>query len=40
MLRGRFWLRACIVNPRATETNVDAVVTAIAEAYEADRSTG
>jgi aromatic-L-amino-acid/L-tryptophan decarboxylase len=36
VLSGRFWLRACIVNPRATETDIDAVVDAIAEAYKPD----
>jgi hypothetical protein len=39
VLRGRFWLRACIVNPRATEADIDAVVNAIVEAHDADRST-
>ena len=39
VLRGRFWLRACIVNPRATEADINAVVNAIVEAYDADRGT-
>lgn len=34
MLDGRVWLRACIVNPRATEADVDAVVDAVAAAAE------
>ena len=29
MLNGRFWLRACIVNPLATEEDVDAVFDAV-----------
>jgi aromatic-L-amino-acid decarboxylase len=29
VLRGRTWLRACVVNPRATEADVDAVLGAV-----------
>ena len=29
VVHGRFWLRACIVNHRATETDVDAMVDAV-----------
>jgi hypothetical protein len=28
---GRFWLRACIVNPLASESDVDAVFDALVE---------
>ncbi len=28
---GRFWLRACVVNPRATEVDMDALVTLVRE---------
>jgi len=29
VVRGRFWLRACIVNHRTTEADVDALVDAV-----------
>jgi glutamate/tyrosine decarboxylase-like PLP-dependent enzyme len=29
VLGGRFWLRACVVNPRATADDVDAVLAAV-----------
>jgi glutamate/tyrosine decarboxylase-like PLP-dependent enzyme len=29
MLDGRFWMRACIVNPRTTEADIDALVTQV-----------
>lgn len=32
VLDNRFWLRACIVNPRATETDIDRVVEVVREA--------
>ena len=32
VVRGVFWLRACIVNYRTTETDVDAMVDAVLEA--------
>ncbi|HEX6746121.1 MAG TPA: aminotransferase class V-fold PLP-dependent enzyme [Longimicrobium sp.] len=32
VLAGRFWLRACIINHRATESDVDAMVDAVLEA--------
>jgi hypothetical protein len=28
---GRFWLRACIVNPLATEADIDAVFDALVD---------
>jgi len=31
VVRGRFWLRACIVNHRAVEADVDAMVDAVLE---------
>jgi aromatic-L-amino-acid decarboxylase len=36
---GRYWLRACIVNPRATESDIDAMLDAIQRAA-ADIDTG
>jgi aromatic-L-amino-acid/L-tryptophan decarboxylase len=39
VLHGRFWLRACIVNPRATEADVDAVLDAIVAEVPAGRGT-
>jgi glutamate/tyrosine decarboxylase-like PLP-dependent enzyme len=35
VLAGRFWLRACIINHRATESDVDAMVDAVLEAAAA-----
>jgi glutamate/tyrosine decarboxylase-like PLP-dependent enzyme len=32
VVAGRFWLRACVVNPRATEADVDAVLGAVRDA--------
>jgi len=32
VVRGRFWLRACIVDHRTTEADVDALVGAVLEA--------
>ena len=32
VVRGRFWLRACIVNHRTAEADVDALVDAVLEA--------
>ena len=32
VVHGRIWLRACIVNHRATEADVDATVDAVLEA--------
>lgn len=34
VLGGRFWLRACVVNPRATERDVEAVLEAVREAVQ------
>jgi glutamate/tyrosine decarboxylase-like PLP-dependent enzyme len=36
MIDGRFWLRACIVNPRMTERDVDAMFSAIASRLHAE----
>jgi len=35
MLDGRFWMRACIVNPRTAEADIDALVTQVAQVTSA-----
>ncbi|HEY0781366.1 MAG TPA: pyridoxal-dependent decarboxylase, partial [Thermoanaerobaculia bacterium] len=37
VLAGRFWLRACIVNPRAQESDVEALLAAVIDAAAASR---
>jgi aromatic-L-amino-acid decarboxylase len=34
VLAGRFWLRACIVNPRTREADVDALLAAVMDAVD------
>ena len=36
LLDGRFWLRACIVNPRASRDDIDILVAAVRAAAEAE----
>ena len=35
LLDGRFWLRACIVNPRASRDDIDILIAAVRAAAEA-----
>ncbi len=36
LLDGRFWLRACIVNPRASRDDIDILIAAVRAAAEAE----
>ena len=38
VMDGRFWLRACIVNPRATAADLDRTLDAVTDAVQQERA--